>query len=1391
MLPDIKIAEPPIKERETYLARHALTIIQLKFISLWLGFMVIIFGIAMLTDIDWSKRYIEKLMCEATHRQVKLGHLTWTFGLGGLAIDTTKISITEKSGLPLLQAGPSEIGIAFWKLLSGELRLRHLYFKQPELWSIRYAPGNWNFDDLLKTTINIDYLECSEATVHIIDKTTPPAMAAFSPINLNSLKLKLVMPTARSNHPVFFSCRVPRNGFESNIKLSGFIRGGSENWQQHRTQLNLQLTQFDPSDLKQIATILNIDLSKVISQISAHKLAGLFDCNIDYKGVFDKDFQGTVAVKGNNIETTINDLGLIKAPHLVCKTDFQSASNLLCWKNTEITLADSGIEFTSEGSLKNWRSPDSSSFNGTAVGHCDNLSNLSKVFCQPAVSSAGTFNLISHLEGKALVDMTFSGNRAETTYKSKMRLSDLGVNSLKAILPEKYLPITLLLGLSGSSSQAVMRGDVSIDSQNSIALDQCTITDGATTYKASGIFNPKLKQAKCSFIIEALSLSKIADSLNQSSQIRAVVDKVLSLSNKSKFSFTGKADCQGQFSQNNNLLTYKTDIALNGNSLSISSPLLKLNDVKGHVICNNDNLLINDLTSTVDKGKLEISGFLPVVSKSGAPEGQLQLHLHGSHFDLANLGTLLTLFKIESPFFSHHQLSGLVKDISLDLDGAYRSPNLKFVALPEELYYQPPGLSRPLKAISGTVAFNHNNLDLKDVVFAINDGTVVSNLSVLNLLSDARLDKFRFKSSGVDIKDICYYFNSPLLPATLREPLLKLNHFCPMSFNSGKAYGNISGTFNKDKVELDGVVGLNNASLKLAGNKENVEHVNGAFTVAGNKLLLQDLSASVHGSNFKIEGKISNYQDANPVWAGELTANLEPSELAGFIPENCQQLKTSHIKLNASNKISVKLKGHGHENYSSINLYLNSDAQANFNLTGPVINFYQPTGEHLTFEGTFKLEPDSIKLSDLRLTVGSALLQAKGWFKGKFNEEYQTQANNLPEQEFDILVRLPEYVPTSTLLQLSYPSHENAVGSGFIKGFISAAGSPSHPRLASELHFNKVSVPALRISNLTGELVGDNTQESKKIKGRIKLDSLNLSKALLSNISGQIEALSLGNPTDEHKTIPTIVIQDCRGSFAGGKFNLDGSIDLSAKKLCLRTSLKEAAADEALDAIFGLNDEMTGTLNLDAVLGANFSNDHNSIQAFSNIDGSGTVKIVNGNVSRFSHLQTRITQGKLLHQGLFGFNVNNLFQSVVPVRTGNFRELETSLRFNHELLSIDSLEYDGDDLHLKAKGNANLALHTVELEIVGKVPRVSNSFIRGPVGEISKEFTVQRVIDSLTLHKLESLPSLPILGNVASDGPRQFTFRILAPYDQPKLVSQSIEKSFRWTEDRPLATALP
>ena len=94
--------------------------------------------------------------------------------------------------------------------------------------------------------------------------------------------------------------------------------------------------------------------------------------------------------------------------------------------------------------------------------------------------------------------------------------------------------------------------------------------------------------------------------------------------------------------------------------------------------------------------------------------------------------------------------------------------------------------------------------------------------------------------------------------------------------------------------------------------------------------------------------------------------------------------------------------------------------------------------------------------------------------------------------------------------------------------------------------------------------------------------------------------------------------------------------------------------------------------------------------ALANLTGGGVVTVHSGIVTRFGQLQTKLTQANLLHQGLFGFNLNNLLQSTVPVRTGRFKDLISEFRLSKNVLYVDELTYNGDDMRLWGAGKANL-----------------------------------------------------------------------------------------------------
>jgi len=184
-----------------------------------------------------------------------------------------------------------------------------------------------------------------------------------------------------------------------------------------------------------------------------------------------------------------------------------------------------------------------------------------------------------------------------------------------------------------------------------------------------------------------------------------------------------------------------------------------------------------------------------------------------------------------------------------------------------------------------------------------------------------------------------------------------------------------------------------------------------------------------------------------------------------------------------------------------------------------------------------------------------------------------------------------------------------------------------------------------------------------------------------------------------------------------------------------------------------------------------------------NMTGSGQIHVGQGSFSRFAQLHARMNQVNLLHQGVFGFNLNNVMQSVLPTKTSEFSSIDSAFSLDKQVLTIKHILYDGKDIKFSAAGKANLAQHSLDLDVAGVMPRVANSVFGGKLGELSREITLQKLLDGVTMHKLEKLPSLPLIGGMAG-GPEIFTCRIMAPYDQPKLISQSIQKSFRWLHNR-------
>lgn len=1346
-----------------------------QFVSLWAFFMVIIFSIALLTNIDWSRNRVEAMISTTTHRHIRLGRLSWVFGINGAAVQAHDVRVYDADGTPFLTAGRTEIGIALRPLLSGQLKLRHVILNEPELWAVRLRPGVWNFDDLLQTAFNLNFLRGHHGTIHLADKCCASS-GKFPDMVLEDFSGRLVQPKRLSNRPFLIAFKLPQKGYTTEVELSGTQLCRTHSWRTDKCKLKLHVTNFNPACLYQVANLLNIDLTNALAWIEEKHLTGLFDADGTADGTFDQHFKSELTLCAKNLSFKTRELGLVSVPNVVSNFKLRARDHVLSWSKSTIKLPNSHIEAKTEGSLTNWPNLKDNQVSGKLSAVVDDLGQLSAILPETETLGSAKLKCLGRAKGQAQVESQFSSGKAGNVVATRLKVKRVSFHGLEQIFEEEKVPMLTLLGIGDS---ALLSGEIALNSGKDIEYKDCIAENSGSVYKFSGYSNCVEQKGHLDFAVKDYNLKQTAEAINKSTNNKRLLENFVKLSSRSSFLLAGRANISGSIEQKQSNVQIKGDIAFKDARVSVSSPKFSFEHVNGTVRTEPDKFVLRQLAGIVEKGRLEISGSLPKKTN-----GVMDLHLKANDFDLVYLNSLMRMFQIESPLFAKNQLSGPVKELSLDLTGTPSKPIVQFVVVPKGLEYQPPTLANSLKATSGTITYRSDRLDLKDVGFALKGGPITASLSIANLSTHARLEKIKIKTDGTDLKDAHYYLTSSLAPAVLKNLYTNFIDSYKLSNMHGKVYGDVTCALANGKTQLDGLLGFINAGGKIGEAKQPVEHVSGVLVASGQQLLLQNLSGSIHNSQFELDARIHNYQDLDPSWSGELRADINPHELSQWITLlGSGDLMKGRFRLTASRPLSLKARLTGHSESCAGSFNLAADPEDRMTVSGPFGMLHQPPGEKLVCTGQVKIDQHLVQVSDARLLLGTSAFKGEGSISKSVVAN--SDAGKSADSDVSFMIRSPEAVSLKSVIGLLDPELAGEDVSGSIKGFVALKGKLSEPTVSSELSFDRVCFPQLNLENCSGNLVTVEPQasgdENRGIKGKLKLQSCVLGKLHLSNLTSQVQWI----PSTNNLKAPKIVLSNCKATIANGHFAGDGWMDLDEHSAYLKASLREAKASQLVEECAGMKDEISGVLDADAT----FQTSGEDVdKLMNNIDGAATMTISKGVVTGFGTLQTRINQGNLVHQGLFGFNFNNVLQSIAPVRTGAFRKIETALRMDRGHISVGKLRYDGDDMQLSATGQANTRLHTLELQIEGKIPRVSSSMLGGPFG-LSREFTVQKVMDSITLHKLEGLPSLPVLGDIASAKPNAFTFKVMAPYDQPKLISQSIEKSFRWRQHKQVQTA--
>ena len=241
-------------------AMRKLFLIRIAFFFTWLSFSCIIFVIAILIDINWTRPSLEQIMAQFVHRNVKLGRLSWHFGWHGFSVHTSRLLVAEKSGDPFLMAGNCEIGFSTLPLLIGIAKVEYIDMQNPLFMAVRTGAKSWNFDDLLVASPDIDFIQIRSGHIFVVDRESAFNNHRFPDTELNNVQIKLQRAGNFTSALVKVSFALAGSEKNATYSFESKIWGlNNKPWWDKKGHFELTTKRFTAENWQTVASLVAVD----------------------------------------------------------------------------------------------------------------------------------------------------------------------------------------------------------------------------------------------------------------------------------------------------------------------------------------------------------------------------------------------------------------------------------------------------------------------------------------------------------------------------------------------------------------------------------------------------------------------------------------------------------------------------------------------------------------------------------------------------------------------------------------------------------------------------------------------------------------------------------------------------------------------------------------------------------------------------------------------------------------------------------------------------------------------------------------------------------------------------------------------------------------------------
>lgn len=285
-------------------------------------------------------------------------------------------------------------------------------------------------------------------------------------------------------------------------------------------------------------------------------------------------------------------------------------------------------------------------------------------------------------------------------------------------------------------------------------------------------------------------------------------------------------------------------------------------------------------------------------------------------------------------------------------------------------------------------------------------------------------------------------------------------------------------------------------------------------------------------------------------------------------------------------------------------------------------------------------------------------------------------------------------------------------------------------------------------------------------KGKLKIDEIVYKTLPANNFSASLN-LKNGN----------LHLKDGTIDIAGGK--IQGNLNYNFEKglIAIKAATTEVDANEFAYNFLDIKNQIFGKVNGTADITTFGANDEERLQ---NLNGELKFNVLNGKMPKLGSIEYLLRAGNLIKGGIQGLTLNNITALLVPVKTGNFNEINGDILLKDGTIKNMKIYSKGENLSILITGNYDLVSNHADINILGKLSKNINTFL-GPIGNASIN-SFFNLIPGLHIDELQDTDLIKQINAIPELGLKTDKFRIFRAIVDGDIYSENFVSKFEWID---------